>query len=90
MELIGWMSSLLFAICAMPQAYHCWKDGRADGMSTFFLWTWLIGEVLGSIYVISLGNYILIFNYVGNLLALLVIVKYKHFPRKKVKHGIIL
>jgi len=83
MELIGWISSILFAICAIPQAYHCWKEGKAEGMSLFFLWTWFIGEILGTIYVISLGNYVLIFNYTANLLALLVMVKYKHFPRIK-------
>ena len=89
MEFIGWSSSVLFAICAIPQAYHCWKSGKAEGMSLFFLWTWLIGEILGTIYVIYLGNLPLIFNYLANLLALMVIVRYKHFPRK-VKHGIIL
>lgn len=82
METVGWISSILFAICAAPQAYHSYKAGNAEGVSSFFLWTWFIGEALGVAYAVHLGSLPLIFNYLANMSALLVILKYKYLPRK--------
>jgi len=82
MEIVAWMSSILLAVCAIPQAVQSLKEGHSNGMSTLFLWGWLIGEILGAIYVIYLFNIPLIFNYLANIIALLIIVRYKHFPRK--------
>lgn len=82
MEIVAWISSILLAVCAIPQAIHSLKEGHADGMSIIFLWAWFLGEISGVIYVTYLCNIPLIFNYLANLVALSVIVWYKHFPRE--------
>jgi len=82
MEIVAWMSCILLALCAVPQAIHSLKEGHADGISLVFLWAWFLGEILGAVYVIYLGNIPLIFNYLANLAALCIIVWFKHFPRE--------
>ena len=77
-EIIGWIGSILFAICAIPQAYHCWKTKSCHGMTWLFLLMWLFGEVFTIIYVVLQHfSWALIFNYVFNLLSLGVIIYYK-------------
>jgi uncharacterized protein with PQ loop repeat len=77
MELIGWLGSILFAICAAPQAWKSYKDGHSDGLATSFLVMCYLGEVLTLIYVWPTGNMPLIFNYVMNLIFLSVMAWYK-------------
>lgn len=84
-ELIGWISSLLFACCGIPQAYMSWKQGHSDGIASLMLWMWFIGEILAIIYV--LGNIgfdkPLLFNYIMNLFFIGVILKFKYFRRTR-------
>lgn len=82
MEVIGWIGSVAFTFCAVPQAYKSFVDGHSKGLSTYYLLLWLMGEIFTIIYVIPQGKLLLIVNYIGNLLVLLVILKYKFFPRK--------
>jgi uncharacterized protein with PQ loop repeat len=83
MELIGWIGSTLFAICAVPQARRSWKLGHSRGLDPWFLWMWFFGEVLTLIYVLPTGMLPLIFNYIFNFLCLLVILRYYYWPREK-------
>lgn len=82
LEAIGWIGALCFAICAIPQAWQSYQNGTSDGINLGFLALWFTGEVLTLIYVLPSKSWPLVFNYVGNILALLVIIKFKLFPRR--------
>lgn len=77
MEAIGWIGSLLFAICALPQAIQCTKDGHARGLNWFFLIAWTGGELLTLIYIWPKQDWPLIANYVVNFVFLLIMLRYK-------------
>lgn len=81
MEIIGWMGAVLFAICGLPQAIQCYREGHASGLNWFFLLAWFFGEVLTIIYVWPKSDYPLLFNYFLNLLFLIVIIRYKIWSR---------
>jgi uncharacterized protein with PQ loop repeat len=77
-ELIGWIGAIAFATCAIPQAWQSYKTKSSDGVSWLFLILWLLGEVLTIIYVcLTTMDLILLFNYLFNLTALLIIMYYK-------------
>jgi uncharacterized protein with PQ loop repeat len=78
---IGWIGAILFAICGIPQAYQCYKQKHAHGLSWPFLLTWFGGEVLTLVYIFLKPtlDIPLVFNYVFNLLALLIIFYYKSY-----------
>ena len=74
---IGWAGSILFAACAIPQAWQSWREGHSRGLSWSFLLLWLSGEVLTIAYVLPKLDWPLLFNYGANLACLLVILRYK-------------
>lgn len=78
---IGWVGSILFSICAVPQAYTCYKQKHANGLSGVFIWMWFWGEILTIIYVWPSKNMPLLFNYIFNLACLLIIIYYKYNNR---------
>ncbi len=82
METIGWIGSIMFAMCALPQAIKSVRDGHSDGLSWGFLMMWLIGEVFTLIYVAPKGHIPLIANYAGNLVLLQIMIYYKIWRRK--------
>lgn len=77
METIGWIGAMLFAICGLPQAIQCAKDGHARGLNWFFLLAWLGGEILTIIYVWPKADMPLLANYMVNLVFLSVMLRYK-------------
>lgn len=84
-EIIGYIGSLCFAICGLPQAIKSWKDGNSEGLTVSFLVLWLLGEVFTIWYVLDTNKEIpLLMNYSFNILLLLIIGKYKIWPRKHV------
>jgi uncharacterized protein with PQ loop repeat len=80
-EIIGWIGSILFAACAIPQAWMCYKQKHAHGLSWGLLMMWFWGEILTFIYVLPSGKIPLLVNYVFNFLLLLVIIYYKKYPK---------
>lgn len=83
-EAIGILGAFCFAVCAVPQAWQCWRDGHARGLSWSFLALWLVGEMATLAYVvIQHADPILLVNYAANLAALLVILRYKFNERPK-------
>lgn len=82
MEALGWIGSGLFAICSLPQAVQCAKDGHARGLNWFFLLAWLGGTVCTGIYLIPKMDYALLVNYGMNLIFVSLIIRYKLFERK--------
>lgn len=77
METIGWIGSILFAVCGLPQAIQCYKDGHSRGLNWFFLICWFGGEVFTIIYVWPKGDIPLLFNYFLNLGFLGIMLRYK-------------
>lgn len=82
MELVGWAGSILFAICGLPQAIQCWKDGHSRGLNWFFLLAWFWGEIFTIAYVWPKADWPLLCNYFVNLVFLVVMVKFKIWERK--------
>ena len=82
METIGWVGSILFAICGLPQAIQCARDGHSRGLNWFFLLAWLGGEVLTIAYVWPKQDWPLLANYFANMGFLLVMLRYKIWERK--------
>ena len=79
LELIGWIGSMLFALCALPQAILVWKQKHARGLSWGFLHLWFWGEVLCFIYVYMqpVVQVPLLANYALNFVFLLTIFYFK-------------
>lgn len=77
MEILGWVGSICFCLCALPQAIYCWRHKTAEGLSWWFLWMWFVGEIATFIYVFPKGCMPLLVNYVLNFILLLVIMYYK-------------
>jgi uncharacterized protein with PQ loop repeat len=82
MELLGYIGSICFAICGLPQAIQSYKDKHSDGVNTAFLMLWLIGEICTLAYAFTKDVPPLIINYLGNLIFISVIVYYKLFPKR--------
>jgi uncharacterized protein with PQ loop repeat len=81
LEIIGWVGAVAFAICGAPQAWSSFKNKNSEGISSLFLYLWLIGEVATIIYVLPKGHLPLLFNYLANLLFISVILYYKLKPK---------
>lgn len=82
MEIIGWIGAFCFAVCAIPQAWMCYRNGHANGMSPYLLILWAGGEICTLAYVLPKGDWPLIFNYLCNMVSLGVICLYKLKPRR--------
>lgn len=84
MEIFGWLSSLLFMICGIPQAYKTYKQGHAKGLSFTFIITWFLGEVFGLVYISKFNPYPwpLFFNYGLSLFSTIIILKFYAFPSR--------
>lgn len=81
METLGWIGSIMFAACGIPQAWQCWRVGHAQGLAWGFLLLWLGGEILTLVYILPKLDWPLIFNYGVNLALLLIILGFKINPR---------
>jgi uncharacterized protein with PQ loop repeat len=77
MEIIGWIGSILLALCAIPLAWDSFKNKHSNGISNTFLAMWLVGELLTAAYVLPKKDYPLLFNYVLNISCLVVVIRYK-------------
>lgn len=79
---IGWFGNSLLAICGLPQAFKSYKNGHSKGVSRWFLWTWVIGEVFAfAFHLLTSDNYPQVMNYVMNLGFISIVIYYSHFPR---------
>lgn len=77
LETIGYIGSILLALCAFPQAIQSYKDGHSRGINIYFLLMWTFGEIFTIIYVTPLMSIPLFINYGANLAFLSVIWRYK-------------
>lgn len=77
MEVIGWIGSILLALCAVPLAWQSFKQKHSIGISNTFLTMWLVGELLTATYVLPKQDYPLLFNYGLNIACLIIVIRYK-------------
>ena len=84
-EIFGWTSSILFALCAAPQAWICYKQGHGKGLSKLFLWVWFLAEVFYVPYILlKFGwDWPIMSNITANMLCMTLIFRYIYWPRKK-------
>jgi hypothetical protein len=69
-ELVGWISSAMLTLCAVPLAWRA-MAGRPDHINPWTMGLWLGGEVFGLVYTFSTRDWPLVFNYAANLVCLL-------------------
>ncbi|TKG90679.1 PQ-loop repeat-containing protein [Puteibacter caeruleilacunae] len=89
-ETFGWIGSILFAICGLPQVIKTWRTKKTDDLSLMFIWMWLLGEVFTLMYIayndVMANQYHvpLYVNYFGNLLMAfyLLYAKYRYTEKK--------
>lgn len=75
--MIGWVGSILLALCGLPELIRTVKDGRCH-VGWGMLLTWFFGEVFVLIHVISsLNDLALVTNYTLNIAILSVMIYYK-------------
>lgn len=83
-EIVGWVGSILFAFCGLPQAIHSWKEKNSNGITYCFLLMWSAGEIMTFIYVFQKTDVApLLLNYAANMLFLSVIIWFKVFPKNR-------
>lgn len=77
LEIIGWIGSVCFALCAAPQAYQSFKNKHSNGVNLYMLFLWSVGAVCSLIYIVPDWKWPLIFNYSLNILWLSIIYYYR-------------
>lgn len=77
-DFIGWVGSVAFAVCGIPQAWECCKNRSARGINPAFVLLWLIGEISYIISVLLKFGWVtwMMFNYIANIASIAVIVFY--------------
>lgn len=83
-ELIGWLAGISLTFCTVPQVCKCHKEGHAEGLAFGYLFFLFVGMLSMFLYVLGKYQFAdkpLLFNYIFNVLLLLILWKYKIFPR---------
>lgn len=81
-EFIGVIGAILLALCGVPQAIKSVKDKHSYGISWWFILMWFGGEIFVLIYVVLTScDWILISNYIMNILLIIIILYYKILPK---------
>lgn len=75
-ETIGLTGSIMFGICIIPQVYQTIKTKSTKGINKYFLYTWLIGDILSIIYTIGISAFPLLYNYVPSLISVVILLYY--------------
>lgn len=77
-DVIGWIGSVAFAVCGVPQAWECYNRKSATGINPGFVGLWLLGEVCYVISVLMKFGWVnwMMFNYIANILSIGVIIFY--------------
>jgi uncharacterized protein with PQ loop repeat len=84
-EIVGWLGAILLAVCGAPQALKSIRDGHSRGISSSFLTLWLGGELCFLYSTVAKFGFVswLLFNYVGNIIFVSVIIYFAWFPRER-------
>jgi len=84
-DIIGWIGSIAFALCGLPQAWECYRNRSARGISPVFILLWLVGEVCYVVSVLIKFGWVgwMMFNYLANIGAIAVITYYLFKDRRR-------
>jgi uncharacterized protein with PQ loop repeat len=82
METIGYIGSILLAICGLPQAIESYKTKSSEGLTWGFILLWFFGEIFTFAYILPKMDLPLLINYSANLIFLIIILYFKIFPKK--------
>jgi len=82
-EFVGWFGGLLLTFCGVPMALQSYKEGHSKGINMLFLQMWLWGEIALLVYILFQPILMLplLVNYLFNIILVLIILKYKIYPR---------
>ena len=81
-QIIGYIGSLAYALCGLPQAVLSIKNGHSQGISRGYALLSLIGSLLSLIYAVPRGDDVLLLNFGVNIIVWGIILKYSYFERK--------
>lgn len=70
------IGSVLLACCGAPEAYRAFKLKRCD-VGYGMLLSWLIGELFLIVFAIQTTQYVLLINYLTNVLFIAIMLYYK-------------
>jgi uncharacterized protein with PQ loop repeat len=82
MDIIGYIGSILLAICGLPQAIESFKTKSSEGLTWGFILLWFFGEIFTFAYIIPKMDLPLLINYSANIIFLIIIIYYKVNPKK--------
>jgi len=82
METIGYIGSIMLAVCGLPQAIESYKTKSSEGLTWGFIVLWLFGELFTFAYILPKMDLPLLINYSANIILLTIIVYFKIFPKK--------
>jgi uncharacterized protein with PQ loop repeat len=82
MDIIGYIGSILLAICGLPQAIESFKTKSSEGLTWGFILLWFFGELFTFAYIIPKMDLPLLINYSANIIFLIIIIYYKVNPKK--------
>ena len=76
-EICGWLATVCFSLCGVPQAIKSIKEKHSNGVSWGLLILWLLGEIFATIYILPKRDLPLLVNYAFNTLFIVIILYYK-------------
>jgi uncharacterized membrane protein HdeD (DUF308 family) len=76
MTLLATIGSLLLALCGLPEAISAYKN-KSCGLGWPMLLMWVLGEIFLIIFAVQTAQYVLLLNYVANVVFLVVMIYYK-------------
>lgn len=84
-SIIGIIGAICFALSGLPQAIKSYKDGHSKGIATATVWLWLVGEGATLLYTYYKypNDYILLLNYLSNVILVGIVFKYKYWTRNQ-------
>jgi len=82
MDIIGYIGSILLAICGLPQAIESFKTKSSEGLTWGFILLWFFGELFTFAYIIPKMDLPLLINYSANIIFLIIIIYYKVNPKR--------
>ena len=82
MDIIGYIGSIMLAVCGLPQAIESFKTKSSEGLTWGFILLWFFGELFTFAYIIPKMDLPLLINYSANIIFLIIIIYYKVNPKK--------
>ena len=76
MEVFVWLGTLFMIVCAVPQAYKCYINKNALGLSASYVYMLQLGLMCHFIYSIYINNTALIINFLASSLITSMITYY--------------